>query len=494
MSRAASHRPLETQRRLFGNTVLLSASDVVVQSLNFALAITLARSYGPELLGVYAYAMATGALVCILVSLGTHGFVLRRIGREPGQTVVATGALFGFQLSVAIALVLATHLTARALSSSPAIVWIVTLVVAYHCLTRVTSLLVLGFTAREHVGPASALPLARQGVAVLLVIVAVASGAGAPLALAGMPLAAVLVLVGMYAFAARRLGRPELRFQPAEIAWYLREGQPYFFVVLLNTLYGRLGIILLAVLSGEAAVGVYAAAERLVVAVGTVQVMFYMALLPVVTQLWKHDRERFAELTQRASRANLLVTLPVATLIALFAHDIVHLLYADGFADAVPVLVGTAWVLVVRGIAQLLTAVATAADHQRVLARSKSYGLVVLGILGLALMPRFGALGLVAAVLASEIATVVISYVMLRRAGIPTTTLPGGLRVASACLFAASLDWFFSDLSLAFRLPLVVAGGAGALWLFGAVRSHDVRYLRAILAAREPDSRPTGDA
>jgi len=494
MSCAASHRPLETQRRLFSNTVLLSISEVIVQLLNFALAILLARSYGPELLGVYSYAMAIGALVCILISLGTHGFVLRQVGREPEQTVVATGALFGFQMSVAIALVLAAHLTARALTTNAVVVWVVTLIVAYHCLMRVTSLLVLGFTAREHLGPASALPLARQGMGVLLVIAAVALGASAPLALAGMPFAALVVLIGMYVFAAQRLGRPRLRFQPSEIARYLREGHPYFFVVLLNTLYGRLGIILLAALSGEAAAGVFAAAERLVVAVGTIQVMFYMALLPVVTQLWKNDHGRFAELSQRASRANLLVTLPVATLFALFAHDIVHLIYAEAFADAVPVLVGIAWILVVRGIAQVLRAVATATDHQRILARSKSYGLVVLVIVSLALMPRFGALGLVAATLVSEIASVVINYVMLQRAGIPTTTLPGGLRVALACLFAAGLDWALSHLALGLRLPVVVAGGAVALWLFGAVRAHDIRYLRAILAAREPDRRPAGDA
>jgi len=374
------------------------------------------------------------------------------------------------------------------------IVWVVTSIVAYHCLTRVTSLLVLGFTARESIGPASVVPLARQGIGVLLAGAAIALGAAAPTALAALPFAALLVLIGMYVFAARRLGTPQLRFRRAEIAWYLREGNPYFSVVLLSTLYGRLGIIVLAALSGEAAAGVFAAAERLVVAIGTIQVMFFMALLPVVTQLWKNDRDRFAELSQRAARANLLVTLPIATLLALFAHDIVHLLYARQFADAVPVLVGIAWILVVRGISQLLTSIATATDHQRILARSKSFGLVVLVVVSLALMPRYGALGLVAASLASEISAVVLNYVMLRGQGIPTTTFPGGLRVALACLLAAALDWLLSDLAFGLRLPIVAVSGMAALWLFGAVRAHDLTYLRAILAARESSERPAGGA
>jgi O-antigen/teichoic acid export membrane protein len=476
---------LATQKRLLGNTALLSASEAIVQVLNFGFAVLIARAYGPGVLGVYSYAMAIGALVCILVSLGTHAVVLRRASHEPVKATAATGALFGFQLCMAIALVLAVHGVARLLSPAPYVTWIVTVVAGFHVLTRVTSLLTLGFTARQQAGPAAAVPVARQGIALALAAAAMAFGAEAPLALVSMPLAALIVLIGMYAFAARRLGRPELRWRSVEIRRYLGEGGPHFGVVALNTLHTRLGILLLALLGGEIATGHFAAAERLVMAAGTVQAMFAAALLPIVTRLWKAERERFAELARRAARLVLLVTLPLATMLALFARDIVDLLYAGEFEDSAAVLAGIAWILVVRGLSQLLAAIATASDHQPILAKSRALGLVVLAAAGLVLIPRYGAQGLVAAMLAGETLALAMNYFLLRSAAVPMAGFAGGERVLLACIMAAGLAWLLSDAALALRLTAVVAGGSAALWLFGAIRDHDLRYLKSVLAARE---------
>jgi O-antigen/teichoic acid export membrane protein len=221
------YRPLATQRRLLGNTALLTAGQVVVQLLNFAIVVGLARVYGRDLLGVYSFSMAVGAVLCTFVSLGTHGLLLQRITHEPGETASYTGALFGFQLSVAVAVVLATHVVARWVSSSATMIWVLTAIVAFHVLTRVNSLFVLGFTARQQAGPATVAPIARLGFALLLAAAAVAAGASAPVALAAMPLAAALVLVVTAASSVRRVGPQGGRVRRAEILTYQGGGLAY---------------------------------------------------------------------------------------------------------------------------------------------------------------------------------------------------------------------------------------------------------------------------
>jgi O-antigen/teichoic acid export membrane protein len=265
---------------------------------------------------------------------------------------------------------------------------------------------------------------------------------------------------------------------------------PYFYVLALNTLYVRVGVILLTVLAGEAVTGVFAAAERLIAAAGTIQVMFSMALLPMFTQLWAFDRDRFAELSQRVGRLTLFVTLPMATMLALFADDIVRLLYADEFDEASVVLAALAWVLPARAVAERLSTTSTATDCQPLLVRSKLAGLAVLTGASFALIPAFGALGLVAATLVGETLAAVLNYHMLRKAGIPLTICAGGLRVGLACLLAACLAWLVSDLAFGLRLLVVIASGAAALWSFGAIRPHDLSYLRAILKAGDSPARP----
>jgi O-antigen/teichoic acid export membrane protein len=364
-------------------------------------------------------------------------------------------------------------------------VWVLTAIVAFHALTRVNSLFALGFTARQEAGAVALGPLGKIGFAVLLASAAMLAGASAPVALAAMPLAALLGLTLTALYSARRFGPLQIRFRRAEILEYLRGGTPYFLVVLLTTLYTRLGIILLTALGGQAATGVYAAAERLVVAAAMLHVMFSMALLPILTQLWGSDRNRFQELAQRAGRGILLVTLPATTMLALFAKDIVDVLYADEFDHAALVLAAISWVLVIRGVSQLLSTTATATEHQPILVRSRLLGIVILTAASFVLIPTYGALGLVAATLAGEALAVALNYVLLRRAGVPLTIPTGTWRVVLACLVAAGVAWFARDLTFMWRVLVVSCAGVVALWLSGAVRAHDLAYLRTVLKARD---------
>lgn len=494
MSHEAPYRPLATQRRLLGNTALLAGGQAVVQLLNFGLVIGLARVYGQDLLGVYSFAMAVGAVLCTFVSLGTHGFLLQRITREPEITASDTSALFAYQLGMAAAIVLATHVAARWLSSSMTLVWVLTAIVGFHVLTRVNSLFVLGFTARQQAGVATLVPIAKLGLALLLAAAAMAAGMSAPVALAALPIAAGLVLIATIAYAVRRFGPVEIRFRRAEIATYLREGLPFFWVVALTASYSRLGVILLTAIDGEAATGAYAAAERLVTAVATIYAVFQMALLPVVTQLWNSDRDRFAEMMQRAARLTLLIALPASTLLALFAGDIVRLLYGGEIPEAAIVLVVIAWILLARGFVQLLTAAATAASHQAILVRGRVIGIAVLAAACIVLIPAHGALGLAGATLIAEGGAVAVTYVQLRRAGVPLAAPTTILRVALACLLAAGCAWLAQALAWHWRALIAVVAMSAALWLFGAIRSHDLAYLRAVLRARDARSevRPDG--
>jgi O-antigen/teichoic acid export membrane protein len=446
--------------------------------------------YGREVLGAYSFAMATGAVLCVFVGLGTQGFVQQQLSQQPELTTSATGALYGFQLATGLAIVLATHLVALAFADDPVMVWIVTLIVAYHVLQRVTNLFVVGFTARQEMWIGAALPPARLGMALLLLAGAAALGLSAAFALASLPIAALAGLAATGLYTVHRVGRVRLNLRPAEIAGYLREGQPYFYVMLLTTVYSRAGVILITMLSGHAETGVYAAAERLVAAASTVQGMFATALLPVLTQLWSRDTARFADLTQRAGRLTMFITLPVATLLALFSKDIVHILYADAFADAATVLACIAAVLVVRGAAQQLAVASTGTDHQAILVRTKVLGLIVLAVASLALIPTHGAMGLVGATLAGETTAAAANYLLLRRAGVRVVYGRGVWRVALACVIAVGLAWLLAGQPFRLRLPLVMGGGALALWAVGAVRSQDLAYMRAIMKAGGPRPSP----
>ena len=475
---------LQTQKRLFGNTALLFGGESIAQLANLVFVVALARVFGREVLGAYAFSMSIGALLGVLVTLGTRTLVLRQLSREPDRTSEVTGALLLFQLCVALVLVLATYLVARLLNAGSLATAAVTLIVAYHVFIQVTRLFLVGYMAREEMAAAAALPVARRILILLLAGAAMGAGLGPELTLAAMPTAALVILVLSGILAARHFGRPALRLQCAEVSGYLAQARPFFYVVVLDTFFRRVGIIYLAALGGREAAGLFASAERLVSAAGLAQSMFLAALFPLVSRLWQSDRAQFAELTHRAGRLVLLLTLPLATLVALFARDIIDILYGDEFREASTLLSGIAWMLVIHGIARLLGTISQAADQQRVLVTSRAWGLAALTVFSVVLIPRYGAPGLVAALLVSELASASCNYTLLRRRKVPLMSFQSALSVSAACLVAACVAYFGSDLALWVRFLMVGSAGAAALWMFRALRRHDLAYLSSIAASR----------
>jgi O-antigen/teichoic acid export membrane protein len=209
---------LQTQRRLLGNTALLAGAEAEGQVVNLVFVVGLARVLGREVLGTYAFAMSVGAVAAVVVSHGTHTVLLRQLSRAPEETSRATDGVIGYQVTVALMIVLAVHLAARWFAATPEHVWVVTFVVAFHVLMRLAHLLSIGPQERRKMEAAAALKAAPRIVSLLLAGLAVLWGASAALTLASMPAAAFITVAATALVWALRFGRPRPRTRHADVA------------------------------------------------------------------------------------------------------------------------------------------------------------------------------------------------------------------------------------------------------------------------------------
>ena len=95
---------MDVERKIFGNTLLLAAGQVVAQVANFGFVILFARSFGVQTFGVYSFAMAIGALLSILVSFGTNALATKEISREARTDPILIGKILPLQLLAGISL------------------------------------------------------------------------------------------------------------------------------------------------------------------------------------------------------------------------------------------------------------------------------------------------------------------------------------------------------------------------------------------------------
>ena len=475
---------METERRVLRSTSILFAARFVAQLANFGFVILFARVYGPEFFGEYTFALSLGAVLAIFVSMGTNGLLLRRASSDPAEWQPAAGLIFPGQVFLAATTWLVVIATGALLGVHGAYLGIIAIVTLFQLLNPIGTLFSTGFTATERMAYSA---IADAGSRIFIVIVAgiaMVLGASVELALLAFPLSALLVVAILARLSSAEFGRPVPRIDLRDYFTLLREALPFFINVGLTVVYTRVGILILRSTSTADEVGVFASAERLVMAASILYATFAQAVYPAMVRLFAQDKAAFSQLIHRSARLILLVCLPMATLLFLFAEDIIVGLFGAPFRDASRILQVVAWLLAFRGITAILINIAIAVDRQSMVVWSNVAGLAVLVASSLVLTPSHGAFGLaVALIIAQSIKSTAI-YWLLRSSG----HLPGlariALPVAAACATTAALAAALSDAGLLARSATVLVAGVALLYLFRAVRTDDFVYAYKLLSTR----------
>jgi O-antigen/teichoic acid export membrane protein len=203
-----------------------------------------------------------------------------------------------------------------------------------------------------------------------------------------------------------------------------------------------------------------------------------------MVRLFAQDKEAYSQLVRRSARLVVLACLPMATVLCLFAYDIIVILFGDPFRDAARILQVVAWLIAFRGITAILINVAVAVDHQYLVVRSNVFGLAVLVALSLLLTPTYGAFGLAVAMLVAQAIKSTSIYLLLRSSGHLPELARIGVPVAAACAATAAVAIFFADAGLITRLTIVSVLGTALLYVFRAIRAEDFVYAYRVLSTR----------
>ncbi|HLF11232.1 MAG TPA: oligosaccharide flippase family protein [Gammaproteobacteria bacterium] len=474
---------LQPERRILTNTAVLGIGEAVGQVAGVVFVIACGRAYGTGVLGWYSMGMAVGAIAAVLVSLGTDSWLLRELSRHPEHSAQRIGGTLPYQLALS-ALVLAVVLGLLfVFVDDPAGRWIVAAITVYHVVLTAASLLLIPFRARQIMWPSAAASAAKRAGVVLVAVPLILFGISPSPVFAAFPVTAVLiagiVFVAANRFLGDRLGRRSN--SPREQRALYTEALPFFGTAALDALYGRLGLLVLAMIAGEESTGIYSAADRLLVVVSVFRVLFIAALYPAVAHFAATDRARALELSNRCMRLMLVLTVPAAGLIAIFHREIISLLFGAAFEQSALVLLLLTPLLIIRGINGLWSSQAAAVGLQRSVVRIRALTVALFAIASAVFVTFAGAAGLALALLLSECVYAIALRVPLARVNFLARVLPVIAKPLIATLAGGVVYVATAAVALPLRAVAVAAVVIAAIFLTGAVRAHDLKYLQSIL-------------
>jgi O-antigen/teichoic acid export membrane protein len=371
--------------------------------LMFGFTVYVARTLGVSFFGEFNFALAYAGLWAIAMDLGLSVVVMREFaaGMERGTRALSASLTLRWA-TVPVGLV-GLVAVLPFLNVSRATASLAVLFGAGMVLEAYARLAAGAFRGREDLAGDALVLVVPKAVFVGLAVAFLALGA--PTLAVGWSFLAGYVAVVLWAGIA--LGRRHgVRLRPSADVGAMREALrvalPLALVELFTVVYFRIDTVMLQAIKGEAVVGTYNAAYRLVEAAMTIPAAFLAATFAGFARGWERDREGLRADARRSLEWMAAIAAPGVAIGMALAPDVVALVFGDAFAGSARALRVLLPALLFIYPNYVLTQLMIAGGGQNAYARYAGACAAVNVALNALLIPRLAEVGAAAATTATE--------------------------------------------------------------------------------------------
>ncbi len=413
MERTLSEHNKRTQnaiaglRRLAGNVLSIFSSSVVTRATSYAIYVLIARYLSVREFGQMSLALTLFQTFQWLAIVGLETYITREIARDRSKT--SKYLMNGSAIVVVFSLISTLCMIGFAIiagypQDTTLVIGILALGLLPYALSVLCDAVFKGWERMHHIISANILVNALKVGAVFYVF---AIGQGLIQVALLITISNVAIFLVKFLLLVRYIERPRFNFDLQLALQTTRSTLPFMGIDILAAVMAGIGVFWLSKIETEADVGIYTAANQLMVPILLVMKSTLIGVFPILCRHFERGVENLRRLTENLLEIIVSSTIPMVVFIYLFSDDLLLLLYGDvDFLEATTVLRITVW-LVITGLMNSVLGNVMAASKQeltnlRVLAVNLIIGIVVFPIMIL----QWGLVG-------AAIARVVVSGVSL---------------------------------------------------------------------------------
>jgi O-antigen/teichoic acid export membrane protein len=418
-------------QKYFKNTGWLLFGKLLSLVVNFIII----RFLGASSFGNLSFADAFTTIIAAVGALGLDSFIIREIINEPLKRDEILGTALFLRLSVNLLLIPLTiciYLLFHSYSDQPgdSLTWVV-FILAFSSFFK--SFNVIDSYFQSQVSSKFVVQVQNTCVIISAIVKIILVFLKAPLIWFALSLTfdSVILSIGLVLMYHRKgLHLRTWTFNKIRATALLKQSLPLILSAVMVSIYMKIDQVMLKSV-GSVEVGIYSAASKISESWFFIPIAIVTSVFPAIIHARKTDLDRYHTRLRNLYDLLIVISLPAAIFISIFANDIIQLLYGNAFAGAGQMLSIHIWsgIFVFLGSASsqyLLAEGYTLISFQRT-----ATGAVVNILLNLWLIPKYGGSG---ASIATLIACVVSTFYLLF---IPKTREQGIMMLKSLFLTTA---------------------------------------------------------
>lgn len=470
-------------QKLARNISWLFLHEMAIRFIGLATALYLARILTPAQYGALGLALALIDILSNLVDAGTASRGTRSTALDASSVNESYAQIMGMRLVLAVVLIAGLVALAPQLSltfSLPA-----NLLLLYSFLLLRPALTVSwAFRGLDRMHVDAIAGITEKAIVLLGLLLLVHGQGNDFLWVPVLDVAAALVIVF---WLRAQLGRlyPGLRFALRLKNWpeIARESMPISVAALLGSLYLHGAVLLLGGIGTAAAAANFLIAQKLMLTLAIVWYVISQSMFPTASRILAQDRAAALQLVANLLRYYLLAIVPVVAVLALYANDVLALLFGDAYANSGPVLIvlllGLPFLAIGQGLQTLLMAI----PQPKAVLMGRAAGALVLLLVATALIPSLGATGAALAVVAGEAFAMCLLFFLVKKdlGAVPWNARCGVPIIAgliAAAIFSIAGAW--SDtVGLLSATVIYIAG----VWLMRGISAEEIKAIPSVIAS-----------
>jgi O-antigen/teichoic acid export membrane protein len=474
--------PAASSSRIFKNFGFLVFGKLFADSFMFIYFVLIARSFGQVGIGHYSFAMGLTGLFAVFADSGLNKLSIKEMSCLKSGVMAHYSQVLSLRLVLCLLAIVSILLVTWVISFPRELVIIIWLIGTYQVLTTLVDGFGAIFVSREQMHITSLLDMSQRIFTALLGVSIILCGGGLILTIAALPLMSLIHAGIGYVLAVRYYGYLAPWTRLYELTSLLSKAFPYGLHSFLEQLLIRLPVILLGILIGTAAAGIFNTSHRIILLLTCVAMFAPLSLFPAASKHYVESKARLKDLYHRSVNSTILVALPAAAGLWLISSDLIDVVYGQGFEESAHVLEILAWMLIVGPLKGMFEVFLTAADRQSEIAKGYFWTSCASVPIFLFAILQFGAIGAASVMISME---TILACIFLIRLGTVLGTPRVGKRMVisliGVCAFLIPLPWAEPDIGLWQTIGAASLIYLGVMLSFRDIRQGEGKFLMGIM-------------
>lgn len=260
-----------------------------------------------------------------------------------------------------------------------------------------------------------------------------------------------------------------------------RESLPLSVAALLSSVYLHGALLLLGGIGTPAAAADFLIAQKLMLTLAIVWHVISQSMFPTASRLLAQDNAVALQLVSNLLRYYLLAIVPVIALLALYANDVLALLFGDAYASSGPVLIVLLATLPFLAIGHGLQTLLRAIPRPRAVLAGRIIGALALLLVATLLIPHFGATGAALAVVIGEAVAMCLLFFLVKESlgAVPWSARCGVPIIAgilAALVFSMASSWPDTGGLLMAAMVYIVG-----VWLMRGISAEELKAIPSVI-------------